>query len=67
MAVLKVIELLADSAVSWEDAANNAVKEASKTLKGIASVYVNEQSAVVKDGKIVEYRLNLKITFKLQK
>ena len=47
MAILKVIELLASSNKSWEQATANAVKEASKTIKNIRSVYVNEQSAVV--------------------
>lgn len=67
MSVLKVIEILANSPKSWEDAANNAVKEASKSVKGIASLYVQEQSAVIKDGKIAEYRVNVKITFKVKK
>lgn len=67
MSVLKVIEILANSPKSWEDAANNAVKEASKSVKGIASLYVQEQSAVIKDGKISEYRVNVKITFKVKK
>jgi len=53
--------------VSWEDAADNAVKEASKSIKNIASLYVQEQSAVVKDGKIVEYRTNVKITFEVKR
>ncbi|PSL03401.1 dodecin family protein [Cecembia rubra] len=67
MAVLKVVEILANSKVGWEDAANNAVKEASKSIKNIASLYVQEQSAVVNDGKIVEYRTNVKITFEVKR
>ena len=55
MAILKVIEIMASSKSSWEDAANSAVKEASRTLKGIQSVYIKEQSAKVEKGKIVEY------------
>ncbi|MBT8255721.1 MAG: dodecin family protein, partial [Bacteroidia bacterium] len=47
MAVLKVIEVLANSNNSWEDATRNAVKHAAKSVKQIKSVYVNEQSAVV--------------------
>lgn len=65
MTVLKVIEILASSAKSWEDATNNAVKTAGKTLKGIRSVYVKDMSAVVKDGEIKEYRVNCKITFEV--
>lgn len=65
MAILKVIEVLSSSTVSWEDATASAVAEASKTLKNISSVYVQDMSATVKDGKVDEYRVNLKITFKL--
>jgi len=65
MAVLKVIEIMASSAKSWEDAANTAVKTAGKTVKGIRSVYVQDMSAVVKNNKISEYRMNVKITFEV--
>ena len=64
---MKVIELLANSTKSWEDAVESAVKEASKTLKGITSANVQEQSAVVKNGKVTEYRVNLKVTFEVKK
>jgi dodecin len=66
MSVLKVIEVLSSSETSWEDATQKAVAKASKSLKNIRSVYVQEQSATVKDGKIAEYRLNLKLTFELE-
>lgn len=67
MSVLKVIELLASSDKSWEDAARNAVETASKTVKGIRSVYVQEQSAVVKGNNVMEFRVNVKITFEINK
>lgn len=66
MAVLKVIEVLSSSPKSWEDATAKAVAEASETLKGIKSAYVNEMSTVVEDGKVTEYRVNIKITFVVQ-
>ncbi|MBC6997120.1 MULTISPECIES: dodecin family protein [Bacteroidota] len=66
MAVLKVIEVLANSDKSWEDAAHNAVAQASKSVKNIRSVYINEQSATVKDGKMDNYRVNVKITFEVK-
>ncbi len=66
MAILKVIEVLSSSTVSWEDATQKAVLQASKTLKNLKSVYVKEQSATVKNGKVDEYRMNLKITFELE-
>lgn len=65
MAVLKVIEILANSDKGWEDAAKKAVAEASKSVKNIKSVYINEQSATVEGGKIKNYRVNVKITFEV--
>ncbi len=65
MAVLKVIEVLANSDKSWEDAAKNAVAHASKSVKNIKSVYINEHSATVSDGKLTNYRVNVKITFEV--
>lgn len=66
MAVLKVIEVLANSEKSWEDATRKAVKKASESVKAIRSVYVNEQNAVVEDGEITEFRVNVKITFEVK-
>ncbi len=66
MTVLKVIELLANSDESWEDAAKKAVAQAAKSVDNIRSVYINEQSATVKDGKIANYRVNAKITFEVK-
>lgn len=65
MAILKVIEILASSPVSWEDATAAAVKVAAKTVKEIRSVYVKDQSAVIVKNKITEYRVNAKITFEV--
>ena len=67
MAIMKVLEILANSPTSWENAVQNAVEEASKTIKGIRSVYINEQSCVVEDGKVTEYRVNCKITFAVKR
>lgn len=64
--VLKVIEIMANSKNSWEDAAQVAVSEASRSVREIKSVYMNEMSAVVHDGKIVEYRVNCKISFAVE-
>jgi flavin-binding protein dodecin len=65
MAVLKVIEVLANSNKSWEEATENAVKHAAKSVKNIRSVYVNEQCAIVNGNDITEYRVNVKITFEV--
>ena len=65
MSVLKVVQILSSSTESWEDATKKAVAKASETLKGIRSVYINEQSATVRDGKIQEFRVNVKLTFEV--
>lgn len=65
MSVLKVIEILSNSEVSWEDATKKAVKHASKSIKNIRSVYVQDQSASVKNNEVTEFRVNLKITFEV--
>jgi hypothetical protein len=65
MAILKVIEIMTSSPVSWEDAATIAVKSAGETVKGIRSVYIKHLSAVVKEEKIVEFRVNAKVTFEV--
>jgi len=61
-----VIELLAESDKSWEDAAQNAVKEAGKSLKNIRAVNVNNQSCVIVKNKISKFRVNVKITFEVE-
>jgi len=53
MALLKVIELLADSEISWEDATRKAVENASKSIRNIRSVWVKNFNAEVKDGVII--------------
>ena len=61
--VVKVIEVIAQSKKSWEDAAANAVKEASKSVDNIKSIYIKDMSAKVDNGKIVLYRVDAKISF----
>ena len=63
MSVLKVIELVGTSPHSWEEAAKNAVDKAAETLRGITGANVVGQNVVVKDGKIVEYRVDVKVAF----
>ena len=63
MAVLKVIEVLGNSTVSFEDAVNNVIQEASKTVRNIKSVYVQEMQVTVNNNQIEEYRVNTKVTF----
>ena len=66
MTTIKVIELIGTSPKNWEDAANNAVKEAQESVKGITGLEVMAQTAKVKEGEIIEYRTNLKVAFLVQ-
>lgn len=66
MAILKVIEVLAESDKSWEDAASKAVGEASETVDNIRSVYIKEFQAAVENNKITKYRVNAKISFEIR-
>ncbi|MEA3418531.1 MAG: dodecin family protein [Campylobacterota bacterium] len=63
MSVVKVIEVIAESKKSWDDAAVNAIKEASKSVKNIRSIYVENMEAKVDKNKIIKYRINAKISF----
>lgn len=67
MPVIKVIELVGNSKVSWEDAAKNAVAEAAKTIRGITGIDVVGQTAVVENGAITEYRANVKVAFVVER
>lgn len=66
MAVLKVIEIMASSSKSWEEATRNAVAHAAKSVNHIKSAFVQSQSVVVNDGEIEEFRVNVKITFEVR-
>ncbi len=61
--VAKVIELVGSSSKGWADAADTAVKQASKTIKNITGVEVNSMTAQVKDGKISTYKATVKVAF----
>ncbi|MCF1715078.1 dodecin family protein [Flavihumibacter sp. RY-1] len=67
MSVVKVLELMANSTKSWEDAAQQAVTEASKSLHNIRSVYIQDMSATVENGKITAYRVTVKLSFEIEK
>ncbi|XLS30681.1 dodecin family protein [Flavobacteriaceae bacterium M23B6Z8] len=63
MSVLKVIEILGNSTVSFEDAVQNVVNEASKSLEQIKSVYIQDMQVTVENNSISEYRVNTKVCF----
>ncbi|QFZ55331.1 dodecin domain-containing protein [Oceanihabitans sp. IOP_32] len=66
MSVLKVIEVLGNSPVSFDDAVKNVVKEASKTVKNIKSVYVKDMQAKVEDNKVTQFRVTTKVCFLIE-
>ncbi|HVK93556.1 MAG TPA: dodecin family protein [Noviherbaspirillum sp.] len=63
--VMKVIEVLAESPKSWEDAVNAAILKATESVHGVRSVYVKEFEAQVDNNKVVNWRINAKVTFQL--
>ena len=65
MSVAKVTEIISSSKKSFDDAVENGIERASKTLKGITGAWVSDQKVTVSDGKISEYRVVLKVTFVL--
>ena len=65
MSIVKVIEVIASSEKSFDDAVEQAVKESSKTIRNIDSVWVKDMKAHVKDGKIKSYGVICKVSFRL--
>lgn len=65
MTVAKVIELIASSPKGFDDALAQGVARAHETLSGVTGAWVQDQKVVVENGKIVEYRVNMKVTFVL--
>jgi flavin-binding protein dodecin len=64
--IAKVIEVIAESDTSWDDAVKNALTEASKTVEGIKEIWVSGMKAIVENNKVVRYRITAKITFVLK-
>jgi flavin-binding protein dodecin len=65
MAIAKVVEVISTSKKGIDDAVQQGVKRATKTLKGVREAWVKSMKVEVQDGKVVEYRVALKITFVL--
>jgi flavin-binding protein dodecin len=65
MSIVKVIEIMSNSTKSWEDATQNALNHAGKSLYNIKSLWIQDQSAVVTNNKITEYRVNVKLSFEI--
>ena len=60
--IAKVIEVISESDESWDDAVQNALTEAAKSVDNIKSIWVENMTAVVEGNRIVRYRLNAKVT-----
>lgn len=67
MAVIKTIDLVGVSTTSWQDAADQALVEATRTLRGILGFEVIEQTATVSDGQVQEYHTAVRIRFRLER
>lgn len=63
MAIAKVVEVNSSSIKSFEDAIQSGITKVTETIKNVQGAWINEQKVIIKDNKIVEYRVNLKISF----
>ena len=63
MSVAKVIEISAESSKSFDDAINDGIKQASKTVHGIKTAWINDQQVIVEKNKVVRYRVKMKVSF----
>lgn len=66
MSIARITEISSTSTKSFEDAIQSAVSRATKTLRNVRGAWVKEQQIKIEDGKIVEYQVNLMITFVLE-
>jgi flavin-binding protein dodecin len=67
VAVIKTIELVGVSDQSWRDAANQALSEASRTIRGITSMDILDTSCTVQDGQVSEYHTHVRINFRIER
>jgi flavin-binding protein dodecin len=65
--IVKVIEVMSESPNSWEEATQNVASEASKTLRNIRSIYIEEFSSAVESDRVTSYRVTAKVTFEMEK
>ncbi|MGH9831440.1 MAG: dodecin family protein [Blastocatellia bacterium] len=65
MAIAKVSEIIASSSKSFEDAIQHGIQRANKTLEQVKGAWVKDQKVVVENGKVVEYRVVMRVTFVL--
>ena len=65
--IVKVIEIMSESPTSWEEATQNVVTEASKTLRNIRSIWIKEFTAAVENDKVTSYRVSAKVSFEMER
>lgn len=65
MSVAKITEITSTSKNSFEDAVADGIKRASKTIRGISGAWIADQEVVVKNGKVTEYKVRMRLTFVL--
>lgn len=63
MAIAKVVEVNSSSTKSFEDAIQTGITKVTETVKNVQGAWINEQKVIIKENKIAEYRVNLKISF----
>lgn len=66
MSIAKVIEITSSSSKSFKDAIEDGIERAAKTIDNITGAWVSEEKVVVKDGKVTEWRVTLRVTFVLE-
>lgn len=66
MAVARITEIIAGSKKGFQDAIDKGIKRANKTLKGVSGVWVKDQTVLLDNSEVVEYRVVLKVTFVLK-
>jgi flavin-binding protein dodecin len=66
MSTKKVIEILSESPDGWEQAAQQALTDAQKSVRGVSSIYIKEMEAKVEGDRITRYRINAKVTFEVE-
>jgi dodecin len=66
MAVARVTEIISASKKSFDDAISKGIDRANKTLQNVTGAWIQDQKLVIEKGKIVEYRVNMKVTFVLK-
>jgi len=66
VSIAKVSEIISSSSKSFEDAIQEGIKRANKTLENVSGAWIKDQKVVVENGKITEYRVIMRVTFVLK-